>query len=79
MEGLIEGRIVHYVHEHLDGSRVHRAALVIHVEDRDKGIVQLLVFLSPEQDRASGLFQINLHTEFDPTNKAGTWHWIERE
>lgn len=74
MEGLIEGRIVHYV----DGM-LHRAAVITRVWD-GAGIVNLFIF-------PDGSFPIQNNTltsiRFDDgektgTKEHGTWHWIEK-
>ncbi len=71
MEGLVAGKIVHYV----DGI-THMAAVVTHVWSRDIGIVNLYVF-------PDGSFPIQNNTptsvRFDNSDSPthGSWHWIE--
>lgn len=79
MEGLTEGRIVHYVMS--DGA--HRPAIVVHVDKfgGDKGIVNLQVFTDgpyDEDNEGNGtIWKPGVH--FDDQGKApNTWHWIER-
>jgi hypothetical protein len=74
MEGLTEGRIVHFVGS--ENWTKHRAALVCNVTDQEKGICDLFVFAMPE-DQSGGFF---MHTEtaYDANKSEGTWHWIEK-
>ena len=74
MEGLIEGRMVHFVLPDVD---VHRAAIVVNVQDKQKGLCDLFVFSMP-QDEHGGFF-MNLGARYSGTKEPGTWHWIERE
>jgi hypothetical protein len=87
MEGLIEGRIVHYVL--VDG--VHRPAIVVNTWDaevRKMGIVQLQVFVDGTNDLKYGMgsveykngiiWKTSVHYD-DVLKPAGTWHWIEKE
>jgi hypothetical protein len=69
LEGLTEGRIVHWVDE--DG--LHNAAIVIDVVHPDRGMAGLTVF------RRSGEITVRDEDLFDETTKLpGTWHWPER-
>ncbi len=72
MDGLIEGRIVHFVMPNMR----HRAAIVANIVDKYKGVCDLFVLGMP--DDGMGGFMMNLGTEFDEHKKPLTWHWIER-
>jgi hypothetical protein len=85
MEGLIEGRIVHYVL--LNGQ--HRAAIVVRVFDehaKEAGLVNLLVFADGSNDKGvifgnaseQGIFWAT-SAQYDPEGtKHHTWHWVEK-
>ncbi len=80
MDGLIEGRIVHYVMTDGRGAGLHRPAIIVHVWDKATGCVQLQVFTDGSNDgpeHAHGLLWATSvsHSE-DPMPR--TWHWIER-
>lgn len=88
MDGLTEGRIVHYVM--IDGA--HRPAIIVNVVNKQTGEVNMNVFTDPFNDVeklhpvhnalkpaiASGIFPIwgTLPDEVDKV--PGTWHWIEK-
>jgi len=76
MDGLIEGRIVHFVLE----KGQHRPAIVVKVWNKDSGSVNLQVFTDGSNDGelyASGMYWA---TSIMPseTNEVRTWHWIEK-
>lgn len=83
MEGLVEGRIVHYV----AFNNRHLAAIVIGVGD-DKfpsGVskpqeVDLTVFTNMKNVNNVKNFGMQFHQDigFSEEKKPGTWHWIER-
>lgn len=80
MEGLTEGRIVHYVMPNED----HRPAIVVRVCPKEwgypDGAVQLQVFTDGSNDGleyASGLFWAT-SVQYSLDTVPGTWHWIER-
>jgi len=84
MEGLTEGRIVHYIL--LNGE--HRPAIVVRVFDsgRAYGLANLVVFSDGSNDKGSvsgsvseqGIFWAT-SAHFDPEGKKHhTWHWIEK-
>jgi hypothetical protein len=70
MEGLTEGRIVHFV---VDGW--HRPAVITHVWDKQRGTVNLHVF-------PDGSHPLSQHeytsVNFDESGLGFTWHWIEK-
>lgn len=90
MQGLTEGRMVHYVlsldreyipvHKHGE----HRPAVVVKVWRDSQGYpqdtVQLQVFVDGENDGFSNIQAAMWKTSvpYDPEGKPGTWHWIER-
>lgn len=83
MEGLTEGRIVHYVVSERDlASRAageHCPAMVVRVFDKTNGLANLLVFLDGSN---SGV--VNAHTmwvtsrHYSESPAPSTWHWIEK-
>ena len=55
---------------------VHRPAIVVHVADEAKGVVNLTVFTDPGLDGENLRYSTNVeHNEVPATN---TWHWIEK-
>jgi hypothetical protein len=80
MEGLIEGRMVHYVME--DGHYVgaHRPAVIVRVWDHGYGTCNLQVFTDCTNDGdqyADGLAWKTSRV-YSEGKEPGTWHWIER-
>jgi hypothetical protein len=72
MQGLTEGRIVHFV---LPGTDKHRAAIVVNVQDKEKAVCDLFVFSMP-QDEHGGFFMFE-GAAYDESKNPKTWHWIE--
>lgn len=83
MEGLIEGRIVHFVTKY-----GHRPAIVVNVKDKEKGLVNLQVFGNspdfpnpnahyPEWCEFQIMFKVLI--PYSEEYLEYTWHWIERE
>lgn len=72
MEGLTEGRMVHYVKGNPTGH--HKAAVVTFVANQAQGIVDLHVF---QQDSS---FPVGLYRgiKYSETPVPDTWHWIEK-
>lgn len=70
MEGLTEGRIVHYVFP----ENVHRAAIVVNVRDKERGICDLFVFSMPDE---RGFF-MRVECWHDDRKIPESWHWIEK-
>lgn len=71
MEGLTEGRMVHYV---VNG--LHRAAVVTRVWDTVGGLVNLYVFPDGTTPLTN---ETPVSVRFDATaSKSNTWHWIEK-
>lgn len=81
MEGLTEGRIVHYVLPDGSSAGEHRAAMIARVWDRSSGYVNLWVFQDGTND---GVAYSHLPTWVtsvrysEDTAERRTWHWIER-
>lgn len=71
MEGLIEGRIVHFA---VSGFNEARAAVITHVWN-EQGTVNLFIF-------PDGSFQMDNQTPtsvtYDEAGNPGTWHWIPK-
>lgn len=73
MQGLVEGRVVHYT---AYNSR-NLAATVIGVGDFEKGIVDLVVFTNMQNAAGKKNFGVQFHqdVEYSEESKPGTWHW----
>ncbi len=89
MDGLIEGRIVHYVLPDGYSKGQHRPAIIVRVFEslRESGTVNLLVFTDCNNDvdsrdpqtasYGSGVvWATSVH--YDENKEARTWHWPER-
>lgn len=77
MEGLTEGRIVHYVaRKNAD----HAPALIVRVVDRDPVRVNLCVFASSttQASRWGAPVQIENDVPYSDAKEPFSWHWIER-
>lgn len=85
MDGLTEGRIVHFVMN--DGD--HRAAIIARVWGKESGVVNLTVFTDWSNDiEGNGNEQLNEQiakgilwrtaVQYSEDPKPNTWHWIER-
>jgi hypothetical protein len=82
MDGLTEGRIVHFVMP--DGQ--HRPAIVVKVwrpgmEDitpTTVGMVNLTVFVDLYDDAKSGPLQMETSVIHSENREVRTWHWIEK-
>jgi hypothetical protein len=72
MEGLTEGRIVHFV----VSPEQHRAAIVVNIRDRQSGTCDLFVFSMPQDER--GGFFMYTEAKYDDSKAEDTWHWIEK-
>lgn len=74
MDGLTEGRIVHFVLPNGD----HRPAIVVRVWTAP--LVNLQVFIDGTNDHVPqdtyNVWQTSI--PFNESGKPGTWHWIER-
>jgi hypothetical protein len=72
MEGLIEGRIVHFV----VSPHQHRAAIIVNIQGKEKGICDVFVFSMPQDER--GGFFMYTGAPYDSEKGLDTWHWIEK-
>lgn len=85
MDGLTEGRIVHFVMN--DGD--HRCAIVVKVWSQASGVSNLTVFTDHSNDVegnesqslndaiSSGILW-RTSVEYSEVPKPNTWHWIEK-
>jgi hypothetical protein len=84
MEGLTEGRIVHYVIEDGRSKGEHRPAIVVRVwrngyqDGQGVPLIQLQVFTDQTNDdfQTGTVWRTSVH--YDAAATPGTWHWIER-
>lgn len=82
MEGLTEGRIVHYVLP----DQQHRPAIVVKVWSLpyppEDGCVNLQVFMDSDADALYNdkMLPVSWRTSvtYSAMPKPGTWHWIEK-
>ena len=79
MEGLTEGRIVHFVIP--DGNKnagEHRPAIIVKVWNKASGYVNLWVFFDGTNDGeiANTPWQTSIPYSEQPDSR--TWHWIEK-
>lgn len=81
MEGLIEGRIVHYVLPNgCKNAGYHRPAIITQVWNAWTGTSNLQVFVDGENDGheyTNGLCRFT-SVMYSENKEPGTWHWIER-
>lgn len=72
MQGLENGRSVHYVH----GDGLHTSAVITRVHDLERGVVDLY-FTSDEGSEVEGYSRKTVVYSEEP--KSYTWHFIEGE
>ena len=72
MEGLIEGRMVHFV----VNANQHRAAIVVNILSKESGICDLFVFSMPQDERGGFFMQVG--AAYDESKNIDTWHCIEK-
>lgn len=84
MEGLTEGRIVHYVMNEGRSKGQHRPAIVVRVwsdyaDDQGRPLIQLQVFTDQTNDdyQTGTIWRTSVHFD-EEAKEPGTWHWIER-
>lgn len=84
MEGLTEGRIVHYVLNEGISKGQHRPAIVVRVwrtlpdnKPQDNGVCQLQVFTDAVNDTLDPVMW-KTSIVHDASGKPGTWHWVEK-
>ncbi len=87
MEGLTEGRIVHYVLGQWDGTHYpgdNRPAIVVHVWRKgdgsppDNGCCNIQVFMDGSNDKDGDSMMWKTSVLYDEAGGLGTWHWIEK-
>ena len=83
LEGLVAGRIVHYVPHETETIREIRPAIIVQVWDQSSGCCNLQVFTDGSNDsQPTGLYWATSRLFAEPQDgeKAppGTWHWIPR-
>jgi hypothetical protein len=80
MEGLTEGRVVHFVLPDGPHKGEHRPAFVVKVWDRATGYVNLQVFMDGTNDGPEYASGISWQTSvlYDEAQRPRTWHWIEK-
>lgn len=76
MEGLIEGRIVHYVAY----NQRHLAAIVIGVWPDPAGKVDIALFTNLDNVNGVKNFGLQFHQgiDYSDNKEPGTWHWVEK-
>jgi hypothetical protein len=75
-DGLVEGRIVHYVLADGLHAGETRAAIVVKVWDKDTGCVNLDIFTYGESDGDARTWVTSVL--YSEGNEPGTWHWIPK-
>ncbi len=87
MEGLIEGRIVHFVMDSGYSKGEHRPAIVVKVWRKadgsppDNGCCNLQVVCDsdgPQSNDGIGPLLWATSRVYSETHEPGTWHWVER-
>jgi hypothetical protein len=74
MQGLTEGRIVHFITD----EGVHLPAIVVKVWDKEAGTINLSVFIDHSAYTGDAVFPATSVSFKDHGyEEAGTWHWIE--
>ena len=79
IEGLIEGRIVHYVLPAGRNTGYHRPAIIVQVWDIWSGKSNLRVFLDGDNDDPERDLIWATSIAYSEDKKPGTWHFIERD
>lgn len=78
MEGLTEGRMVHYVLPEGKSQAEHRPAIVVKVWSKETGTANLTVFPDWQNDgKTEGIFWAT-SVPYSEEPLGGTWHWIEK-
>lgn len=81
MDGLTEGRIVHYVLPDGPFAGEHRPAIVVKVWDKETGCCNLQVLTDGTNDGElykSGLYWATSRL-YSEGHEGFTWHWPERD
>jgi hypothetical protein len=89
MEGLTEGRIIHYVlpESRSCGKDQHRPAIIVnaHGGQLENGMANIAVFLDGTNDfpldvnGVPALIMWATSVHYSESKESGTWHWPERE
>lgn len=78
MDGLIEGRNIHFVAKAVDGGDSnHYTALVTRVIDKNAGLIDLTMFDNRESSEAFARYWSVPYSEH-PSSEGDSWHFIER-
>lgn len=79
MDGLTEGRIVHYVVPDGRSQGEHRPAIVVKVWNKDSGMINLQVFTDSSNDGGAYANPVVWRTSIGYSQEPllNTWHWIE--
>lgn len=90
LQGLTEGRIVHYVLDEGPYKGQHRPAIVVRVWNQYTGYVNLQVFVDGTNDAPNNQHPSDIDQAYyngvmwvtsvcySATKETRTWHWIER-
>lgn len=84
MEGLTEGRMVHFVLDNGNSPAPHRPAIIVQVWNQDTGCANLIVLVDGRNDyselRSEGVQTTIWKTSilYSDGKEPGTWHWIEK-
>lgn len=86
MEGLTEGRNVHFVVDDGPNKGAHRAAIIVRVWRQGdgtppkNGYSNLVVFMdgTNDGDQFAGCVSWQTSVEYSEEPKPRTWHWIEK-
>ncbi len=83
MDGVIEGRIVHYVPTGVSGDGFrqpgdrHIPGMVCRVIDAGQGIVNIRLSCDGRSDNPGGRAEHVVGVRYSESMEPGTWHWIE--
>lgn len=72
MQGLTQGRIVHFV----TNDNVHLPAIVVKVWDKETGTINLSVFIDHATYTGDAVYAAT-SVVYSETPTPNTWHWIE--
>ena len=80
LDGLTEGRIVHYVLSEGPRQDEHRPAIIVRVCDTTQGtgMCNLQVFNDGNNDVQPGAAHWVGSAYYDENKTPGTWHWVEK-
>lgn len=78
MDGVVEGRIVHFVMDHGPYVGQHRAAMIVRVWNTATGMANLTVFPDWDNDHVPEGLSWQPSVPYSEDHEPRTWHWIER-